>query len=392
MASDTSAPDFSLFSGGPFFQLLHRAHLASGSEVQLPRPVAVITLIAWLPLLLLSAIEHHLDTGSVALPFLPDVEAHIRFLAALPLLLLAEVLADRRMRPILRLFLERGMIPEGARGELAAAGARAVRVRDSGFELLLIPFVYGVGILFVWRGYLAIDTASWYRAPSTTGAGLTLAGMWYGFVSLPIFQFLLCRWYLRLAIWARFLWEVSRIKLNLMPTHPDRMGGLGFLPAAVRPFALLTMAHGALVAGYIGNQVLFVKVAPTEFKAEVILLVAMLLIATLGALLVFVPILLLTKRRGLEDYSKLAVRYVRGFDAKWMRGSRASERLLGNPDLQSLADLANSYSIVSSIRLAPISKEVVALMVAGTLLPLAPLLLALIPLETLLTKLLGMVF
>ena len=52
-------------------------------------------------------------------------------------------------------------------------------------------------------------------------------------MSLPIFQFLLCRWYFRLFIWARFLWQVSRIDLSLVPTHPDRVGGLGFLSDTV---------------------------------------------------------------------------------------------------------------------------------------------------------------
>lgn len=40
-----------------------------------------------------------------------------------------------------------------------------------------------------------------------------------------MFQFLLCRWYFRIFIWARLLWQVSRIRLNLVPTYPDRVGG-----------------------------------------------------------------------------------------------------------------------------------------------------------------------
>ena len=51
----------------------------------------------------------------------------------------------------------------------------------------------------------------------------------FSWVSNPILQFLLLRWFYRLAIWARFLWQVSRIQLSLIPTHPDRNAGLGFL-------------------------------------------------------------------------------------------------------------------------------------------------------------------
>jgi len=34
---------------------------------------------------------------------------------------------------------------------------------------------------------------------------LSLSGVWYGYVSLPVFQFLLMRWYFRIFIWSRFL-------------------------------------------------------------------------------------------------------------------------------------------------------------------------------------------
>ena len=71
--------------------------------------------------------------------------------------------------------------------------------------------------------------------------------MWYGYVSLPLFQFLLMRWYFRLFIWTRFLWQVSRLDLSLVPTHPDRVGGLGFLANTVYAFPPLAVAHGALL-------------------------------------------------------------------------------------------------------------------------------------------------
>src|SRR6185369_8442861 len=103
----------------------------------------------------------------------------------------------------------------------------------------------------------ALDTATWYATPSTDGTRLSIAGMWYGYVSLPIFQFLLVRWYFRLCRWTRFLWQVSRIDLKLVPTHPDRVGGIGFLSNTVHAFAVLAVAHGALLAGPLANRILF---------------------------------------------------------------------------------------------------------------------------------------
>ena len=126
-----------------------------------------------------------------------------------------------------------------------AAIAAAFRLRNSTLaEVLLLAFVYVVGILVVWRQYVALDTATWYAIPSADEPRLSLAGMWFGYVSLPIFQFLLIRWYFRIFIWARFLWHVSRIELRLVPTHPDRAGGLGFLSSIVYAFVPLLLAHG----------------------------------------------------------------------------------------------------------------------------------------------------
>ena len=192
--------------------------------------IIVISLLAWLPLLVLSALEGQVLGGSAAVPFLLDVEVHVRFLVALPLLIVAELVVHQRMRFVVQQFLERNLIPESAMPRFDAAIASAFRLRNSVLaEVLLIAFVYVVGILIVWRHYMALDTATWYATPSAEGSKLSLAGMWYGYVSLPIFQFLLLRWYFRLFIWTRFLWQVSRIELSLVPTHPDRVGGLGFL-------------------------------------------------------------------------------------------------------------------------------------------------------------------
>ena len=106
-------------------------------------------------------------------------------------------------------------------------------------------------------------------------------------VTMPIFQFLLCRWYFRLCIWARFLWQVSRIRLDLLPAHPDRLGGLGYLSNTVYAFGLLLTAHGALLAAQLANRILYVGAALPDFKVEIATLVAFLLYVVVGPLLAF---------------------------------------------------------------------------------------------------------
>jgi hypothetical protein len=388
------AGDFSLVLGGPLFQLLRRAHLTGDAPKLVRQRIIAIALVAWLPLLVLSALEGQMLGGSAAVPFLLELEVHVRFLVALPLLIGAELVVHQRMRFLVKQFLERHLILESAMTRFNAAIASAFRLRDSMLaEVLLIAFVYVVGILIVWRHYIALDTPTWYATPSVGGSKLSLAGMWYGYVSLPIFQFLLCRWYFRLFIWTRFLWQVSRIDLRLMPAHPDRVGSLGFLSETVLAFIPLLIAHGALVAAQIGDRIYHVGAKLSDFMIEILVIVIFLMCVVLGPLLVFAPQLAQAKRTGLREYGTLAERYVREFDAKWLRGGApAGEPLLGSSDIQSLADLGNSFEVVRSMRIAPFTKEAILQLAAVTVAPLVPLLLTMMPLEELLKKLLGILF
>jgi hypothetical protein len=388
------AQDLSIVLGGPLYQLLRRAHLADDALKLQRRRIIAISLIAWLPLLLLSAASGNLLDGSTAVPFLMDVEVHVKFLAVIPLLVAAELVVHQRMRTVAQTFRDRKLIPENAQARLDAAVASAHRLRNSlSAEVLLIVLVYVVGVTVVWRHYTALDTSTWYATPGDHGADLTFAGYWYAYVSLPLFQFLLIRWYFRMLIWARLLWHVSRIQLNLVPTHPDRVGGLGFLSNTVYAFIPLLMAHGALLAGQLASQIFYMGARLTDFRLETLLLVTWAVFLIVGPMLVFSAQLAQAKRKGLREYGTLAQGYVRDFDAKWLRGQApAGERLLGSGDVQSLADLDNSFAIVKGMRIIPITKEAMLQLAAVTVAPIVPLVLTLMPLEELLKKLFGIVF
>jgi hypothetical protein len=387
-------PDFSLVLGGPLFQLLRRAHLSDDALTMVRQRIIVIALLAWLPLLLLSALDGQVLGGTVAVPFLLDIEVHVRFLVALPLLIVAELVVHQRMRPLLQQFLERRMIPEDALPRFEAAVSAAFRLRNSVLaEIILIVLVYGFGILVVWRQYIALDTATWYAVPSGEGSQLSLAGMWFGYVSLPIFQFLLCRWYFRLFIWTRFLWQVSRIELSLLPTHPDRLGGLSFLSGQIHAFTVLAVAHGALLAGTLANRIFFLDAQLLQFKFEIGSVVLLMLCLFLLPLLMFGPQLARAKRKGSREYGVLAERYAREFDEKWVRGGApAGEQLLGSGDIQSLADLGNSFSVVREMRIMPVKRDDVIRLAAATLLPIVPLALTMMSFEDLLKTLFGVLF
>jgi len=386
--------DFSLILGGPLYQLLCRSHLSGDALELVQRRILVISLLAWFPLLALSSLEGQALGGNAAVPFLMDVEVHVKYLVVLPLLIVSELVVHQRMRFVVKQFLERNLIAKQDLSRFEAAIASAFRLRNSVLaEVVLILFVYIVGVLIIWRHYTVLTTATWYAVPSGMGLKLSLSGIWYGYVSTPLFQFLLMRWYFRGFIWTRFLWQVSRLNLSLVPTHPDRVGGLGFLTNAVYAFAPLALAHGGLLGGFIANRIFYLGATLPQFKVEIAVLVVFLLCTVLGPLLLFAPQLAEAKRTGNREYGALAERYVREFDAKWLRGGApADEPLVGSSDIQSLADLNNSFEVVRTMRIAPVTKEAVLQLVVATLVPVAPLALTMMPLEELLKRLIGIVF
>ena len=378
------------------YQLLRRSHLSDDALELVHRRILAGVLITWLPLLLLSTWEGRAWRGDVEVPFLLNAEVHARFLLALPLLMLAELIVHLRMRRLLAQFVARDLIPDADRPRFDAAIGSAMRLRNSlAAELLLIVVIFGLGIPL--RSYIAVDANTW-TAGSASGGGsgfvnLSLAGWWHALVSLPIFQFLLVRWYFRIFIWTRFLWQVSRIELKLVPTHPDRVGGLGFLANVVYAFTPLLLAHGVLLSGLIADRIFFDGAKLPQFTVEIIGGVGALVFLVLCPLMVFAGQLARAKRAGLGEYGVLAQRYIREFDAKWIRGERdPAEPLVGSADIQSLADLGNSFEVIKTMRIAPFSKETVFQLGVVTLVPLVPLLLTMISLEELLKRLLSAVF
>ena len=226
--------------------------------------------------------------------------------------------------------------------------------------------------------------------PTASGPRLSGAGFWYAWISLPIFQFILFRWWYRLVLWCRFLFLVSRLDLDLSPSNPDRAGGLGYLGTSTAAFAPFLVAQSALVSAMVASRILQQGAQLQDFKLELGGALAFALLQALGPLMVFAPKLLEAKRRGLREYGLLADRYVKEFDRKWLHGGAApDEPLVGSADIQSLADLANSCDVVRGMRPFPFGRETVIQLVVTVVLPGLPLVLTVIPLEELVKRLLG---
>jgi hypothetical protein len=389
-ADKMKSDDFSLVLGGPLYQLFIRAGLTTDALGLVKRRLTFFSLFTWLPLLVLSVLSGEALGGAIKVPFIYDVDVHARFLVALPLLLVAELVVHQRIRLVVRQFIERGIVPARSHAEFEALIGSALRLRNSVVvEILLLVMVFTV-MHYFWSSQLVLASDTWYAAIVDGHRTYSLAGYWYAFVSIPVYQFLAYRWIFRIFIWARFLWQVSRLDLHLVPTHPDRAAGLGFLGGSAAAFMPLLLSQGALLAGLIANHIFHEGKTLLDFKPEIATAVVFFCLLVLGPLCVFSPRLAQTRRQGLLEYGALASRYVREFDDKWLRGGAPLDELLvGSGDIQSLNDMAGSFEVVQSMRPFPFSKTAVLQTAVAVLAPLLPLTLTLISLEDLIKRLVG---
>jgi len=341
--------EFSFLAGGPLYQFLLRVGLVKPPLDRAGMRILVISTLVWAPLLVLTLLNGRLLSG-VKIPFLYDFEVHVRLLVSIPLLVAAEVIVHNRTKAILSQFLERQIVRPALKPRFEAIFASAMRLRNSSaVEFGLIIFVLlGGGLM--WRALLGLQSDTWYATATSSGAVRTPAGYWYQFVSVPIAQFIMLRWYFRIFIWARMLRQISKLDLDLVATHPDASCGLGFLGGIVVAMMPILLAHSSLLSGYLANRILYEGAKLPDYYPEIGALALFLFLLALGPLCVFTPSLLRAKRLGLHKYGRLASDYVVGFDRKWIDGQRSpDEPLVGSSDIQSLADLGNSFAIVRSV-------------------------------------------
>jgi hypothetical protein len=391
-SSFSNLEDFSLTKGGPFFKLMVRSGLIKPDFARPARRATVLALFIWLPIFILSLLHGLAFGGPVELPFLWDFTVHVRFLISVPLLIIAEVVLDARTNAVVKHFINSGLVQEKDYPAFESAVQQAGRLRDSLLAEVLIVGLVIVNVIFNRVEYLG-SASTWQTLVSEAGRTRTLVGWWYLLVGIPLFQFLLARWLWRFLIWSHFLRNLSKMDLRLIPTHPDLAAGLGFLSPAQGKYGIVVFALSCVIAAKIGEEILYGGASLLDYKFIIGGYVVMMLIILLAPLLVFTPQLLMVKRKGLLEYSALANGYTQAFDRKWIRKEiPEGEPLLGSADIQSLADLGNSFGFVRNMRTFPIDLNGVIPLIMATVLPMLPLVLTVYPFDELVLKIVGFLF
>jgi len=378
-----SSSGFSLVDGGPLCALMrHFGWTLPNGRIDYTRASIVAVAVAWGPLLV-ATLAARVMTGHFAKI---DWGVQARLLVAIPLLLRADASLHTRTRFVVDQFVaDRWAASQAERFDgIVASG---IRHRDAVLpEVLLLGLALLASQFVVWNlGGVPIAGRLFAMDPH-----MVAARWWYALVGLPLFQFLVYRALWRWAIWVQMLWRISRLSLQPMATHPDLAGGLGFLSWPSLGFAHVIAALSATQAGVWADQVLYAGLKVTQLKSQAGGFAGAAIVLTLGPLLVLSGRLWRCKMEGQHEYDSLAVDYTRLFHQRWIARSERDD-VLGSADIQSLADLANAYEVVSKTRLVPFGPRELLAVACAALVPMLPVALLDIPLTELLAKLGGAV-
>lgn len=382
------ARPFLLMEGGPFFNLQKWMRLIRENAPFLKRRALFAALITWTPLLILSQLQGLAFGHAIPVPFFSDFSGYTRFLIAVPLLLLAENVLGPRIAEAAAHFITSGVIQEKDYGQFDRFIELGLRSRDSITAEVIIGILAYISSIIA---FLAIpnQVSTWYRTISGDVASFTWAGYWFMGFCLPFFWFLVMRWLWRLFLWFQFLGRVRELDMQLFPAHPDGAGGIGFVGEAQRFFGIIIFTFSLSGVGVLARSIVYDHVPLARYAPGMAIYVVIVLLIVLGPLMLFAGVLLKTKYAGLHQYGTLATAYTGSFHRKWIEHQNPQhEPLLGTADIQSLADLGNSYGYVEKMRLLPVNLRTVLHLVVVSLLPMAPLLLTVMPLKDILKLLL----
>ena len=378
---EQSALSVSLLRGGLIYRLESRLGLVAPDCWNPVRRILVVVTLTCIPLIAL-AFGGTLQAGT---QLLKDYRLIARFLVALPLFIISQRTIDIRFRSAIEHFFNARIVRQQDMPRFLRIVTRTKRLADSIVpELILLALVFFVAPMLQQTRFL-IGTSWGMNVIPGSAASLTKAGWYFLLVTEPIYLMLFSVLIWKWIVWITFLWQVSRFELQLTCAHPDRCGGLGFL--GLVPQGFLGPVFGASAAvGAVWRFDLSNKLNTLQsYYIPAITLLAGVLFILYGPLAFFSLRLFELRRTGLLNFAALAQINSAQFVRKWITDLRKNEAELPYiPEVATLYNLGAEFRIMNGAHFVPIHQHSILQISAAVLIPLLPLLLTEIPLETLL--------
>lgn len=356
-----SPHDFSVMEQEPPLQLARWLHFAPPGGFGAGRRALGLALFCWVPIAVWAVYTGNVTWGPRGESVLQHYSVHVRCLVFIPLLILAEPLFYRMTRMFGRSLAIATNLDADS---FSAVLGRMCRLRNSGWPWLLL-LVITLLVSFMPGIDAGDDAISWARERD---GQLGFGGMWFLWVVRPLSTLLLLGWLWRLALMTVWLVRVARLRPELVPAHPDRAAGIGFLEDLPISFSLVTFAVSVQIAARLAHEMLQHGATLQSYQLPLTAFAVFWSLLMLAPLLAFVPTLLVMRRRALLEYSALVGRQGRLTHRRWIKGEAVGDDpVLGAPEIGPIADAATMYDIVRRIKPMPFGLRALL----GILIPLA---------------------
>lgn len=346
------------------------------------RRAVFFALLTWLPIAIWTFWKGRIAAGGLDEPLLQHFGIHVRCLIAIPLLILAEGKANAVFLRLAPHFLDAGLIPDEP--AFHAVVQKVARLRDR-----TLPWVLIAGLVVAWiflrpEAHQAHDLL--WATDATHSGSSGFGGWWYSYVVRPVYVTLVLAWIWRILIFTSFMFRISRLPLSLVPTHADHQGGLGFLAAAPGAFSLVILALSSVLAAGSAHDVMYHDVGLQALRLPAAGFLILMLLGFLAPLLVFTPVLLVTRRQAKLEYSALVARHGRAVREKWIEGKPVAqaEPLLTAPEIGPVADTISLYEAVARMRPLPVGKTSLTAILVPAIIPMIVVVAIRVPIKELL--------
>jgi hypothetical protein len=249
--------------------------------------------------------------------------------------------------------------------------------------LLVIGAIVAFLIVSSLHKSMAAMATDWM--PGSGPAGLSWAGLWYTVVARPIFLFLGILWIWRWISISLFVWKTSRSPLELLPSHPDRMGGLAIFMWLVTAVMSVIFVASAVISAEVYHEMATRGASLKSFAPLLIGVLVLAIVIAMGPFLFFTPLLVRLRRRALYLYGVLAAQHSILFEKRWFTREAPRDELLGASEISSLTDLATAYFVAESIKAVPFGRGALITLILTAAAPMIPVVLLEIPLKEILT-------